>query len=209
MKLAISKERLNELPAVRYHGNITVVETPEMEEAALKDLSNYHEVGFDTETKPSFKKGKLNNVSLIQVSTGERCYLFRLNKLGFTPGIRHFMEDEGIVKIGLSLKDDFSVLHRNCEFAPKGFVDLQSYVKEYSISDMSLSKIYGILFGERISKNQRLSNWEAPVLTEGQQVYASIDAWACLRIYRYLQSGGFEPENSPYIVNEDEQQTND
>lgn len=197
------------MPVLKYHGYITVVDTPEMEAYALTDISKHREVGFDTETKPSFRKGKLNNVSLVQVSTGERCYLFRLNKLGFTSGIKSFMENEEIVKIGLSLKDDFSVLHRNCEFVPRGFVDLQHYVKQFSITDLSLSKIYAILFGERISKSQRLSNWEAASLTESQQTYASIDAWACLRIYRYLRAGLFHPERSPYIVEEDGEKTDE
>jgi len=206
VQLAITKDELKALPPVTFPGRISVVETPGHEEAALLDLANYSVVGFDTETKPSFKKGRLNNVSLMQVSTGGHCYLFRLNKLGFTPGIKQFMEDENILKIGLSLKDDFSVLHRNCEFTPRGFIDLQQYVKEFSIADMSLSKIYGIIFGQRISKSQRLSNWEAQTLTEGQQIYASIDAWACLRIYQRLRSGEFHPEESQYKVNPDEYQ---
>ena len=99
------------------------------------------------------------------------------------------------------------MLHRNSDFAPDGFIDLQQFVKEYAIRDLALSKIYGIIFDQRISKSQRLSNWEAPVLTEGQQIYASIDAWACLRIYNRLRSGEFHPEDSPYrYVPEDPEQ---
>ena len=197
-QLSITKEQLKELPVAMFPGEITVVETPEQEEEAFARLSQYDTVGFDTETRPSFRKGKVNNVSLIQVSTDDHCFLFRINKLGFTPAIRRFMENGAILKIGLSLKDDFNVLHRNSDFAPDGFIDLQQFVKEYAIRDLALSKIYGIIFDQRISKSQRLSNWEAPVLTEGQQIYASIDAWACLRIYNRLRSGEFHPEDSPY-----------
>jgi ribonuclease D len=115
------------------------------------------------------------------------------------------LEDENIIKIGLSVHDDFNVMRRTCEIEPKGFIDLQTYVKQFHISDISLQKIYAILFGERISKNQRLTNWEAEALTEGQQQYAAIDAWACLKIYYYLRSGAFKPTESPYVVEPEEE----
>lgn len=198
--IAISKEQLSGLPTVVFPGQITVVDTVEAANEALSVLRKESVVGFDTETKPSFRKGQSNSVALIQVSTLDRCYLFRLKKLGFIDGLREFMEDSSVKKIGLSLHDDFHVLHRGAEFNPDGFVDLQSLVKEYGISDISLQKIYGIIFNERISKSQRLSNWEAACLTASQQSYASIDAWACLRIYNYLRRGLFNPDTSPYKV---------
>lgn len=198
--ITISKEQLSALPKLEYEGEITVVDTPAKAQQALAEIECCRVVGFDTETKPSFRKGIANNVSLIQVSTGARCYLFRLNKIGFTEPMRHFMENPDVVKIGLSLKDDFHVMHRNSEFEPRGFIDLQSVVGRYGIADASLSKIYAILFGRRISKSQRLSNWEADKLTPGQQVYASIDAWACLRIWDALEAGRFHPDESPYMV---------
>lgn len=198
--ITISKEQLSELPTVVFPGQITVVDTVEAANEALSVLRNEPVVGFDTETKPSFRKGQSNSVALMQVSTLDHCYLFRLKKLGFIDGLREFMEDSSVKKIGLSLHDDFHVLHRGAEFKPDGFVDLQSLVKEYGISDISLQKIYGIIFNERISKSQRLSNWEAARLTDSQQSYASIDAWACLRIYNYLKQGLFNPDASPYKV---------
>lgn len=105
-----------------------------------------------------------------------------------------------MVKVGLSLKDDFHMLHKLAEFEPRNFVDLQSVVKSFHIADSSLQKIYGILFNGRISKSQRLSNWEAAQLSAGQMIYASIDAWACLKIYNHLTSGSFEPMESSYII---------
>ncbi len=168
--------------------------------AALRYLRTQKAVGFDTETKPTFRKGQTNTVALIQISTLDHSFLFRLNKLGFFTELREFMECEEVMKVGLSLKDDFHVLHKIAEFEPRNFIDLQSIVKSFHISDSSLQKIYGILFNGRISKSQRLSNWEASQLTSGQMAYASIDAWACLRIYYYLLSGSFEPESSAYIV---------
>lgn len=188
------------MPTVVYPGRVAVVTGLEEAESALSYLRRQKVVGIDTETRPSFRKGRVHQVSLVQIATDDICYLFRINKLGFTDGLREFLEDESVIKVGLSLKDDFFMLHKLSEFEPRGYVELQSMVKEYAITDASLQKIYGIIFGERISKSQRLSNWEAAELTSAQQQYASIDAWACLRIYRRLKAGGFVPEESGYHV---------
>lgn len=200
LAISISKEQIATFPTVVYQGYITVVEDYETALGALAYLNSQKIVGFDTETKPSFRKGRPNNVSLIQIATETQCFLFRINKLGFIDELRSFIENEAVIKIGLSLKDDFFVLHRAFEFVPAGFVDLQQFVKDFNIIDASLQKIYGIIFEERISKSQRLSNWEAVELSQGQQMYAAIDAWACMRIYNHLTAGLFNPEASKYIV---------
>ena len=199
--ISISKAQLSELPIVSYTGYISVIDTEDAAKSALFFLNNQKIVGFDTETRPSFRKGKSNNVSLIQISTINHSFLFRINKLGFIEGLKNFIENPNITKIGLSLKDDFTVLRKLSSFDPKGFIELQSFVKNYYITDCSLQKIYAIIFNERISKSQRLSNWEADVLSVGQQSYASIDAWACLRIYQHLKNGKFEPLDSIYRSN--------
>lgn len=200
--IAITKEQLSAMPTVCFPGHITIVDDLDAAKSALSYLRKAHVVGFDTETKPSFRKGHTNSVALIQISTLDHCFLFRLKKLGFIEELKAFMEDESVKKIGLSLHDDFLVLNRVMEFEPRGFVDLQSIVKDFGIHDISLQKIYGIIFNERISKSQRLSNWEASSLSESQQNYASIDAWACLRIYNYLMEGSFDPNTSPYLISE-------
>lgn len=200
LTISINKEQLSGMPTAVYPGCIAVVTQPEEAESALSYLRRQDIVGIDTETRPSFRKGRVHQVSLVQIATEEICYLFRVNKLGFTDGLRAFLEDKGVVKVGLSLKDDFFMLRKLGAFEPCGYVELQSMVKNYSIKDASLQKIYGIIFGERISKSQRLSNWEALELSPAQQQYASVDAWACLRIYRYLKADRFVPELSEYIV---------
>lgn len=198
ISISISKEQLSKLPTVSFPGHIIVVDTVERAKSAVEYLKTQKIVGFDTETKPSFKRGKTNKVSLMQISTDSQCFLFRLKKIGIDC-LKDLIEDGNIIKIGLSLKDDFSVMHRTSEFTPSGFVDLQTFVKNFKIKDLSLQKIYGIIFNERISKSQRLSNWDAVELTLSQKLYASMDAWACLRIYNHLMSGNFMPEKSPYI----------
>ncbi len=204
-KIAITKEQLATLPTVGFSGTITVIDDPARVAEAVALLRTKKTVGFDTETKPTFKKGMTNKVSLIQFSTEDHSFLFRLNKIGFPEELKELMECEDVVKVGLSLKDDFHVLNRVGAFEPGNFIDLQELVKKFHISDLSLQKIYGILFGGRISKSQRLTNWEAPELTPSQQAYASIDAWACLRIYSLLTAGDFDPLESPYIVQPEEE----
>ncbi len=197
--LSISKEELSQLPTVVYPGDIEVINTAEEAEAALKEICRHAVIGFDTETKPSFKKGYTNKVALIQIATDDVCYLFRINKFGLIDGIVDLFEDAAVTKVGLSLKDDYMMMHKSHPFAHENFIELQNFVKNYGISDCSLQKIYAIIFNERISKGQRLSNWEADTLSPSQQMYAAIDAWACLRIYRSLTSNEFDMEESPYL----------
>lgn len=197
--LSISKEELSELPTVVYPGDIIVINTADEAKAALEVIRGYSVIGFDTETKPSFKKGYTNKVALIQIATPDACYLFRINKFGMIDEMVDLFEDTNVVKIGLSLRDDYMVMHKSRPFGHENFVDLQNFVRDYGIIDSSLQKIYGIVFNGRISKGQRLSNWEAETLSPSQQMYAAIDAWACLEIYQSLISNEFDMENSPYL----------
>ena len=186
IKISISKEQLSSLDRVSFNGKIHVIDTLPKVDKALSELKEASTLGFDTETRPSFKKGVSHNVALMQISTMDDCYLFRINKIGMPDSLRSFLENEKITKVGLSLKDDFGVIHKGYDANMSGFIDLQKIVPQYNISDASLQKIYAILFGKRISKGQRLSNWEAETLTEAQQEYAAIDAWACLKIYNRI-----------------------
>lgn len=202
-QISIPKEILNNLPVVSYPGGIgavTVVDTVEKAREAVDDLMQCRCIGFDTETRPSFQRGQTNKVALLQLSTGPHCYLFRLNRPGIFEIVRPLLQNPDIIKIGLSVHDDYNALRRRGDIDPCGFLDLQDYCRSFHITDISLQKIYAIIFGERISKSQRLTNWEAEHLNESQQIYAAIDAWACLRLYHYLRSGLFVPSESPYVV---------
>lgn len=196
--LSISKEELSKLPQAHFSGKIVVIDKVENIHAAVKKLREWSVIGFDTETRPSFKRGRSNSVALLQLSCDNTCFLFRLNDIGFAPELRDLLEDESILKIGASVHDDFHHLNKLAEFKPGGFVDVQQYVKEFRIEDNSLARIYGIMFGERINKNQRLTNWEQPSLTNSQQEYAALDAFACTRIYYCLRESCFDPSASPY-----------
>ncbi|MDE6028092.1 MAG: 3'-5' exonuclease domain-containing protein 2 [Muribaculaceae bacterium] len=181
-----------------YAGNILLVDSEEKAVEAAESLKKEKIIGFDTETKPSFKRGQTNNVALLQLSTRSVTYLIRLNRIGLPDAIRSILEDENILKIGVSIHDDFHNLHKLYELSPAGFIDLQSFVKDYGIADNSLARIYAILFGLRISKGQRLTNWEAEELTIHQQAYAALDALACVRIYTHLLNGFFKAEISEF-----------
>lgn len=188
-RTSISKEEIAELPIEEFNGQIEIVQTIEEAKRALEILKSQTILGFDSETKPSFVKGKSNNVCLIQLSTLSTCYLFRINMAEMLGDIiKDIMENEDIVKIGLSLKDDFSGINKLQNFKPNNFIDLQKYVKNFGIVDNSLSKIYAIVFNKKISKSQRLTNWEAETLTEKQMKYAALDAWAALIIYQNLKN---------------------
>lgn len=190
---------------VHYPGVIRLIDTMEDALAAVEDINSYGVIGFDTETKPNFRKGGSHGVALLQISTGEVCYLFRINKLGFFKELRDLFSNPDICKVGLSVHDDFKMLGRLHQFDACELVDLQQMVKDYGIRDNALQRIYAILFNERISKGQRLSNWEAGSLSPAQMEYAAIDAWATLRIFNHLISGGFDPDSCPYKIQNPEE----
>jgi len=196
--VSIDKQVINGMPIVKFTGRIHVINAVSQVKSAVTALRTSAVVGFDTETRPSFKRGERHRVALLQLSTDTDAFLFRLHKTGIPMPLKKFLEDENIIKVGLSTSDDFHQLSRVGELHPAGFVELQQMVKQYEITDMSLQKIYAILFDHKISKNQQLTNWEAPQLTEAQQQYAALDAWACMHIHQYLSSGKFIPQQSPY-----------
>lgn len=175
------------MPNVLFQGRIIVIDTLSDAEKAIKALSSESILGIDTETRPSFKKGVHYNVSLLQISSSDTCFLFRLNRIGMPESVISLLENPEIKKIGLSLHDDYQALAKRKRFTPQGFLDLQKYVTGFGIEEKSLQKIFAIIFRQRISKSQQLTNWDADVLTDKQKLYAATDAWACLSIYNHLQ----------------------
>lgn len=198
IKRTIDKEAVKELPKTLFPGKIHVVQTPWEAEKAVAYLKTCPLLGIDSETRPSFTKGRTHKVALLQVSSEEHCFLFRLNLTGLTLPVITLLESPHVTKVGLSLHDDFMMLHKRAPFEQRACVELQEFVRPFGIQEKSLQKIYAILFGEKISKTQQLSNWEAETLTEPQKLYAATDAWACLNIYNKLQelkrTGNFEIE---------------
>lgn len=184
----IEKDVVAEMPICTINGKIIIINKPEMVADAIADLRACPLIGFDTETKPSFKKGESNSVSLLQLATDTTAYLFRLKEIGENKMLKNLLEDKEILKVGLSVHDDFRALNKWMPCMPQNFIELQRYVKAFGIEELSLQKIYAIIFNEKISKRQQLSNWESEELTAAQQLYAATDAWACRNIYLELQN---------------------
>ncbi len=190
------KPTIATLKRVVYHGKIVVINTPDEAEAAVDHLLSQPVLGLDTETRPSFTKGRHFKCSLLQVASKSICFLFRLNHIGMCPAVMRLLGDKTLTKVGLAWRNDLLALREVGEFEPGTYVDLQDMVREIGIEDQSLVKIYANLFGERISKADRLSNWERDNLKDTQMIYAAIDAWACVQIYeevlRLKATGDYE-----------------
>ena len=209
MKKIVSKydkKLIADLPRVLFPGHIEVIVSESDAEKAVEYLRQQPILGFDTETRPSFTQGKQNKVALLQVCGGGVCFLFRLNKIDIPQCLIRLLEDKKITKIGLSWHDDLRALNHRKKFRAGTFVELQDIATKMGIVDISLQKLYAIIFGEKISKAQQLSNWEADNLTEAQKLYAATDAWACIQLYKEmkrLQKEGYELE----IVKDEEDNT--
>ncbi|MBR4215218.1 MAG: galactokinase [Bacteroidales bacterium] len=182
----LTSEQLNRLPIKAFDGEIVVVDSLYKVDSAIKYLSSFTEIGFDTETRPSFRKGKMNNVALLQLSTKEKAFLFRTCCIGLPQKVADFLSNKKIKKIGVAIRDDVKGLQKICNFTPGGFVELQDFVKEFGIEAAGLKKLNGIVLGYRISKAQQLTNWESDTLTLKQKVYGATDAWSGLLIYNEL-----------------------
>ena len=180
------KKSIAELPTVTFTGKTVVVMSESEAEKAVDFLLSNDILGVDTETRPSFKKGESHMVSLLQVSTSNICILFRLNHIGITPAILRLLENTTVPMVGLSLHDDMLSLHKRVGFTPGNFIDLQDLVGELGIEDLSLQKLYANLFHKKISKRQRLTNWDSDVLNDKQKAYAALDAWACINLYKEI-----------------------
>ncbi|MBQ7856725.1 MAG: 3'-5' exonuclease domain-containing protein 2 [Alistipes sp.] len=185
---SISNEAVALLEVVQYDGEIVVVDSAEALDKACRHLASQSIVGFDTETRPSFTAGVTNKVALLQLYGGGKCFLIRLNRVAMSRELLDVLQNERIIKVGAAVQNDITGLNALRHFKARGFVDLQSMVGDYGIEDKSLRKISGIVLGKKVSKAQRLSNWEARTLTPQQQMYAATDAWVCVEIYHKLLS---------------------
>ena len=197
-----NKAKISELPRAVFEGRVVVVITESEAAKAVDYLLAQPILGVDTETKPSFQRGHINKVALLQVSSHDTCFLFRLNQLGLSASVKRLLEDTTVPKIGLSWHDDLHMLHQLGDFQPGNFIDLQNHVREIGVEDLSLQKLYANFFGLRISKREQLTNWETDILKDKQKIYAATDAWACIQLYEELMR--LEQTGEYSLVNTDE-----
>lgn len=184
---SISNDTLNELPLRHYEGEVVVIENADEIPQMMGHLKSCNVLGFDTETKPAFKKGQTNQISLLQISSEEKTFLVRLNKTGLTKELVGLLASDEILKVGVGIRDDIRGLKRLTAFEDGGFIELQTKATDLGVKDFSLKKLAGILLEFRVSKRQRLSNWETETLSEGQITYAATDSWVALEIYKSLE----------------------
>lgn len=182
----IDKEYLQTLPLVQFDGEVMVVDSPTKVGEAIEYLNLQTLLGVDTEARPSFTRGTHYPTALAQVATEERCFLFRLTHIGMPRALGEIFANPDICKVGLAFRDDLNGLRRRRVFEPANCIDIQSIVRKYGIMELGLQKIFAIIFGQRISKSQQLTNWENNHLTPEQARYAATDAWATLLIYKQL-----------------------
>jgi ribonuclease D len=187
-KINITREEIDLLPRRKFEGEIFYIDTLDAFNEFFPLLEGNYILGFDTETKPAFKKGVVNEVSLLQICNANKCFLFRLNRIGLPNEMLRLLSDKNIIKAGVAIRDDIIGLKRIREFNPEGFIDLQTYVKEYGIEDNGLKKLAANILGFQISKRQQTSNWELDQLTPPQIEYAATDAWVCYEIYMTLEN---------------------
>ncbi len=187
----ITKEDLRSLPLLAFEGNIHTLDTEEECIDAIRELRKHDTIGFDTEKKPTFNKGEYNHTAMVQLSTMDDAYLFRLNNMGYPQSLFDYMADKSILKLGISIDDDLKDLNKAKKFKPRNFTDLNDVVRELGVKHMGVKKLAAVFLESRISKNQQVSNWENETLTPAQLKYAATDAWICLAIHRKLLEQGY------------------
>lgn len=185
---SITSEEANKMPLKAFEGEIILIDQYEELREAVKHLKEYTVLGFDTETRPSFKKGQTNDVALLQLAANSKTYLFRVNKIGLPDELVNLLNDPKIIKVGAAIKDDIRGLQKISDFDANGFLELQDYVSRFGIESYSLKKLSAIVLHFRISKRQQVSNWEAAELSPGQLRYAATDAWVALKIFEKLKA---------------------
>ena len=191
--LRIEKDFISALPLMQYEGKIVLVEDEKTAKKAVQALSREKILGFDTETRPCFRKGAGYMVSLVQLC-GKKCaYLFRLDYCGGVPVLFPLFENPNILKVGVAVKDDVHHLKVRAPFDDAGFVDASRYTRAARIENTGLRALTAHFLGGRISKAAQVSNWAARELSPQQIVYAATDAWISRELFLKLQKLGIAP----------------
>lgn len=191
MQKTITKEEINELPLLEYHGKIVLIENDSDVKSAVEELRKSSVLGFDTETRPSFQKGEVYQVALLQLATLDTVFLFRLNRVKLSPELATLLADEKIIKTGVAIRDDIKGLQKLRPFEPKGFFDLSTMATTQGVTSIGLRALSALFLGERLSKAAKITNWERPTLSEQQIKYAATDAYVGLMIYLKMKEQGY------------------
>ena len=189
--LSITKEAIAQLPLIKFDGPIHVINNHKEMFRAIKKLKKQGIVGFDTEKKPTFKKGQYHPTALIQLSTAKEVFLFRINKIGLHDDLITLFESDKIAKIGVGMRADIVELKRIRTFTQNNCIDLNDLMPTLGVEKIGIRNLVAIILEKRVSKNQQVSNWENSELTHSQQQYAATDAWVCYEMYVLLIKKGY------------------
>lgn len=188
----MTREEINALPIKRYTGPVEVVRAQDQLDRAVRALRGERVLGFDTETRPSFRKGETYLPSVIQLAGRRKTYVFQLVHVGFAPQLREILTDAGIIKAGVALRHDVKMLGQLEPFEPAGLVDLGDAAKATGIKNHGLRGLAAVLLGFRVSKSSQVSNWARADLSPSQIAYAATDAWVSRALYVCLHKMGVE-----------------
>ncbi len=183
----ISKEEINRLPIVRFGGKIQVIRESDGLRTAAKKLRSTKVVGFDVESKPTFRKGESHPVALLQLASAKEAFLIQLRPLKDLGPISEILEDPSIEKVGVAIRDDIKKLAEKHPFQPENFVELGISATKLGIVTTGLRSLTAILLKKRISKGAQLSNWERRNLAPAQLSYAATDAWISRELHLVMQ----------------------
>jgi len=179
----ISKVEINELPLIQWDGPIRILNTAEDMRDAVAELASCTHLGFDTETRPTFKKGQYYPPALIQLAAEDCVYLFRICKIDTLDPLLPLLESNDILKSGVAIKDDVKELQAVHQFQPAGFIEITDLTVKLGYENRGLRALAGLLMGGRISKGAQVSNWAREDLDEKQLRYAATDAWISRELY--------------------------
>ena len=189
-KKYVSKDEIKNYSVEKFNGKISIIDKKKDLLDAYLFLKKQKIIGFDTESRPTFKKGLSSNVSLIQFSTKNEVFLFRINIIGFDDMLIDLINDKKIKKIGIAIFDDIKSLQKIKEFESNSVIDLNKLALNLGFESIGAVKLSILILGFSISKSARLSNWEKKDLTTSQIEYAATDAWICNMIYKKLLNEG-------------------
>jgi ribonuclease D len=187
LRISITAEEINNLPLQSFSGRTAVISDPDQLRRIIKEIESHKVVGFDTETRPSFKKGQVFQVSLLQLAIPNKVFLIRLNHTGVTEELAALFSNPRIIKAGVGIRDDIKALQKLRTFEPVNCYDLSMLAKKAGLQVESVKKLTALLLGFRISKSAQTSNWEVVNFTQKQIEYAATDAWVCLELFHKLK----------------------
>lgn len=176
-------------------GNIVIPETVDQFRNAAEQILAHPAIGFDTESKPTFKVGEVSTgPHLIQFATPDRAYLFRVGLTGCMEAAGTILESARVLKVGFGLGSDRSRLRNRLGIELRHFIDLGTALRyQGKKGQVGLRGAAAAVLGVRVNKSRSVStsNWANRTLTEAQRVYAANDAYAALQVFLAL---GDEPE---------------